>query len=550
MQPSDAKSNLEPAKLSDTTISKALRTLAPRKLARLFNDTKQPFYILDGKDRVRYVNKSLLEILKVDEARLIGLDSSHASTNDVDQNRFANLLSLPAAVRQATMALVPIGTSEGVGAEWSVKLLISLDSEFGNGSIGCWWLTNSDPLVCELATRKSWLASSEIQSAISQARQSFPKLEGLYSLIGNSPSSWLARRQAKAAIESPISFCITGPRGSGKSTLAQAILQHRAKRLHRNITSSQVLPIECRLMDRGLMQEMLELVQERSSTAEHHPDHPDTPTLLLKNLDQLPAESHSLVANFIRRHGSLIVIATTSVESLWQLHPHSIDWRTILALVDVMSIRLVPLHQRIEDIVPTATVILDDLQVAVPVKDRKHLSGASLRCLEGYAWPDELREMLHNLREALVKAAQSTIEPSHFSLAIQTFGSHVMKPEPVGGIQLDQVLEDVERRMIQQAMAAYPRNRAEVARQLGISRTRLLRRLDELGLAETTTNAPTSQAIPVKGTSPAPKAALVKKPAAKKSEKSQSASAPAISNEPDGETPIFVELDEDDLKHE
>jgi DNA-binding protein Fis len=551
MQPSDSKSNSEPAKLSDATISKSLRTLAPRKLARLFNDAKQPFYILDGKDRVRYLNKALLEILQVEESCIIGLDCSHATTNEADQNSFANLLTLPASARRATIALIPIGTSEKFGSKWSAKLLISLDSEFGNGSIGCWWLNHVDPLVRELATRKNWLASSEIQTAISQARQSFPKLEGLYMLIGNSPGSSLARRKAKAAIESPISFCISGPRGSGKSTLAQAILQHRGKRLHRNMTGSQVLPIECRLMDRGLMQEMLELAQERSTTVEHHQDQPEAPTLLLKNLDQLPAESHSLVANFIRRNSSWMVSATTSVDALWQLHPDSIDWRSILALVEVMSIRLVPLHQRIEDIAPTAIAILDDLQGAVAVRDRKYLSEASLRCLEGYAWPDELREMLHNLRETLLNVVQSSIEPSHFSLAIKTFASHVMKPEPIGGVQLDQILEDVERRIIQQAMFAYPRNRAEAARQLGISRTRLLRRLEELGLEAMTENVPTNQTMTSQGKSLPPEIAMAKKATTKNTtKKSEKPQAVPASKELDGETPVFVELQEDDLKHE
>ena len=49
-------------------------------------------------------------------------------------------------------------------------------------------------------------------------------------------------------------------------------------------------------------------------------------------------------------------------------------------------------------------------------------------------------------------------------------------------LNLDETLEDFERSVLQKAIDAFPRNRAAAARHLGISRTRLLRRLAQLGL--------------------------------------------------------------------
>ncbi len=498
MQPADSRPDPDHSKLSDTTISKPLQVLAPRKLARLLYDSNQPFYILDGKDRIRYANKALLEVLKVEETQLIGLECGQTSTHDVDQNRFASLLSIPSSSRLSTVAIIPFEVPSEHGPGWTAKLLISMDSHFGNGSLGCWLLTDSDPIVQQAATQASWLSSHAIQSAITHARQSFPKLDGMYSLIGSSPSTCLARKQAKATIEGSMSFCISGPPGCGKSTVAQSILYLRSKRHHRNMASQPILPLECRLMDRGLLQEMLELAQERVIPSEKSEAPLEMPNLLLKNLDQLPSESHPLLANFIRRNSGLLVAATAITEDLWRLYPSSKDWQAILATIEVMSIRLLPLHRRIEDICPSAIAILDDLQHSLPAGKRKHLSKQSLACLEGYAWPNDLRELIHNLREALAKSTHVSIEPSDFSLALQTFASHVLKPEPIKGILLDEVLENMERQLIQQAMLMHPRNRAEVARHLGISRTRLLRRLNELHLEELPHTSPPSQPSPLK----------------------------------------------------
>jgi DNA-binding NtrC family response regulator len=49
---------------------------------------------------------------------------------------------------------------------------------------------------------------------------------------------------------------------------------------------------------------------------------------------------------------------------------------------------------------------------------------------------------------------------------------------------LDAVLLDLEKIMLQRALKLSPRNRAQAARLLGISRPRLLRRIEQLGLGD------------------------------------------------------------------
>ena len=105
--------------------------------------------------------------------------------------------------------------------------------------------------------------------------------------------------------------------------------------------------------------------------------------------------------------------------------------------------------------------------------------------LVAYSWPGELRQLRGALESAVGQAFLTTvIQPEHLPVELRTFASGVLvetqtQMEP---LSLDQLLEDVERDVLQKALEAMPRNRAQVARTLGISRPRLLIRISQLGL--------------------------------------------------------------------
>ncbi len=141
-------------------------------------------------------------------------------------------------------------------------------------------------------------------------------------------------------------------------------------------------------------------------------------------------------------------MATAGLGDLSALHQQSADWKQILSVVSTMKIELLPLHCRPEDIAPTVAAVLEEIQSAKSTRDRKHLSPTALRTLEGYAWPSEMREVIHNLQSAIQKSPNDVIEIEHLSLAIRTFASHVLKPEPPREIQLERLLEDYERKII------------------------------------------------------------------------------------------------------
>ncbi len=478
-----------PSLEASTTRSK---TIPPRKLARFLLDAARPIYLLDGKGRVRFANRVLVDILKTSESALDGLDCNRALPgDDHPEPRLAGLLAIPASARTSQMSFDPIANSSFSIAPWTSRLVIPLDSQGSQDYVLCVWLRADDPLVVQASNHVEWHARAEIRTALIDARRSNARFDGLHSLIGSSPSAQLARRQTQAAIASNIPVCIYGPIGSGKATLARAIYHQRRKRERRMMSSGRLLSIDCRLMDRSLIQETIELATENEST--HRTDVDEEPTaLLLAGIDLLASDAFPPLAHLLDHNPTTPVFATSRTDNLLRLRPDPL-WQDIVAHIHVMSIHLEPLSSRVEDIAPLTESILEEIRIASPGNVQHFLSSNALSWLQAYPWPNNYRELRHAIQDACIKASSASIEPNHFSLAIRTFPSHVLKPEPAPSIDLDQAIESFERGVLQRAIDAFPRNRAAAARHLGISRTRLLRRLAQLGLETTAQETETAE---------------------------------------------------------
>jgi DNA-binding NtrC family response regulator len=104
--------------------------------------------------------------------------------------------------------------------------------------------------------------------------------------------------------------------------------------------------------------------------------------------------------------------------------------------------------------------------------------------LTAYSWPENLGEVQRCVADMIQHAVFSAaVQSQHLPVSIRTFaGTAVASDQVVEPIKLDDVLLDLERIIISRAIKLSPRNRARVARWLGISRPRLLRRLTQLGL--------------------------------------------------------------------
>ncbi len=109
-------------------------------------------------------------------------------------------------------------------------------------------------------------------------------------------------------------------------------------------------------------------------------------------------------------------------------------------------------------------------------------------CLRSWDFPGNVRELKNVIERALILGDSGRVELRHLPERVLR-GDGVDVPIPAGTMPVDFVpgvdtLETVERRMIREALDRAGGVKAEAARLLGISRFRLLRRLERLGMKD------------------------------------------------------------------
>lgn len=112
----------------------------------------------------------------------------------------------------------------------------------------------------------------------------------------------------------------------------------------------------------------------------------------------------------------------------------------------------------------------------------KSISDAAIKMLERYAWPGNVRELRNVIERTLILEQDNEIHPMHLPDELQLGESAAsLAPGfalPAGGINL----EEVEKDLIQQALAQANGNKTKAATLLGMSRDTLRYRLDKYDL--------------------------------------------------------------------
>jgi DNA-binding NtrC family response regulator len=120
------------------------------------------------------------------------------------------------------------------------------------------------------------------------------------------------------------------------------------------------------------------------------------------------------------------------------------------------------------------------------------LTADAWEVLRQHSWPGNLAELFDVLAAARRRATGECITAADLPAALrlrqrldQTPG-----PEQQKVLPLDQVLEEVERRLIELTLRRTRGNKTQAAQLLGVWRPRLLRRLEALGLLDSTPEQP------------------------------------------------------------
>ncbi len=154
--------------------------------------------------------------------------------------------------------------------------------------------------------------------------------------------------------------------------------------------------------------------------------------------------------------------------------------------LNVANIDIPPLRERKEDIPILAYSFLKEFSV----KFNKHIKGIdqdALQLLVSYPWKGNIRELRNVMERAVILLDGDELKENHFSFLVESAGENLIEDEkfvlkiPANGIKIDIVL----RTLIQKTLKITNGNQVKAAKVLGLSRSKLRYRMEQLGIEVT-----------------------------------------------------------------
>ena len=144
----------------------------------------------------------------------------------------------------------------------------------------------------------------------------------------------------------------------------------------------------------------------------------------------------------------------------------------LLYRINTIEIQLPPLRERLEDIVPLAEYFLEKYATKYK-RTVTSLHESLIQQLRQYDWPGNIRELQHAMERAVILSQAKTLMPKDV---------FVKNPIQEQALNTGYNLEEMERNIITQAMKKCNGNITEAAKELGLSRAALYRRLEKYNI--------------------------------------------------------------------
>jgi len=141
--------------------------------------------------------------------------------------------------------------------------------------------------------------------------------------------------------------------------------------------------------------------------------------------------------------------------------------------INVVPLRLPPLRERLEDL----PLLVDHFIARLNRLKSREIGGVSpdvLATLMNHDFPGNIRELENIIEHAFVMCRSTTIRRRHLPPYLAA---------PSADVSLPSSLQEAERRFLEALLEKNDWNRAATARQLGIHKTTLWRKIKRLGIA-------------------------------------------------------------------
>ncbi len=191
---------------------------------------------------------------------------------------------------------------------------------------------------------------------------------------------------------------------------------------------------------------------------------------VLQNRQVVPLGSYQGIPVDIR------LLSATNVP-LKSLADESRFRKDLVYRINTVEIQVPPLRSRGDDIILLANYFLDFYSRKYH-KNIEGLEREALQKLRNYHFPGNVRELQYSLERAVIMAEQQSIRD--VDILFSPIEQEAAAESPIGAANIStQSLEEMERKAIQSAIERYSGNISKAARELGLTRAALYRRMEK-----------------------------------------------------------------------
>jgi DNA-binding NtrC family response regulator len=342
---------------------------------------------------------------------------------------------------------------------------------------------DNDRLIATVASTLRFSKAARTVRKLSSVQQVLNEDSGQIrrEIIGSSSAMEKILTQVRKVAATDASVLILGENGTGKELIARAI--HRASpRAGRAFVQVDLGAIAESLFESELFGHRKGAFTDAREDRAGRFEVASGGTLFLDEIGNLSVQSQAkllgvLQSQTVSRVGSdtpiavdaRIVSATNmAAEDLANAEHFRQDLRYRINTVEIV---LPPLRERPDDIAP----LLD--YYTSRFADKYHKAGIEIAPdartkLRQYHWPGNVRELVHSVERAIIMAEGNTLNADDFLLKHD--------PAPVDAASLN--LEGMEAEAIRQAIEKHEGNLSQAARELGLGRTTLYRKMAKHGI--------------------------------------------------------------------
>jgi DNA-binding NtrC family response regulator len=348
-----------------------------------------------------------------------------------------------------------------------------------------------------LTTLSRALSHGSLEKEVERLKGELSDRYQLRNIVGSSSAMRKVYDQIEKVLESEITVFIAGESGTGKELVAKAI--HYASLR----SDGPFIDVNCAAIPEGLQESEL-FGHEKGAFTGAVATHPgkfeqaNGGTIFLDEVGEMSPSAQArllrvLQERVLQRVGGMDtieldvrVVSASNRDLATMVEEHSFRQDLFYRLV-VFPISLPPLRDRREDI-PLLVEHFLEKYARDAGKRVTRVEPKAMEALASHGWPGNVRELENVIHRTLLVSAGLELTLDDLPPGISSADEATVpaaKSSAEGSAELDSMnLEELERNAIIRAMERNQGNLSDVARQLGIGRSTLYRKLEQYGLRE------------------------------------------------------------------